>query len=91
MKYMKKQLKGSVAIIIATIIWGSTFVAQSIGMDHIGPFAFQAARCLLGGFFLLPVIAAADRLTPKNDGKTFFTRWWDRTLWVAAVLCMYRI
>ncbi len=87
MKDMKKQLKGSIAIIIATIIWGSTFVAQSIGMDHIGPFTFQAARCLLGGLFLLPVIAVADRVSPKQDGKTFVTRWWDRTLWIAAILC----
>lgn len=86
-KDMKKQLKGSIAIIIATIIWGSTFVAQSIGMDHIGPFTFQAARCLLGGLFLLPVIAVADRLSPKNDSKTFFTRWCDRTLWIAAIFC----
>lgn len=87
MKGMKKQLKGSIAIIIATIIWGSTFVAQSIGMDHIGPFTFQAARCLMGGLFLVPVIGIADRLAPKNDGKTFVTRWFDRTLWIAAILC----
>ena len=86
-KIMKKQLKGSIALIIATILWGSTFVAQSIGMDHIGPFTFQALRCLMGGLFLLPVIAIADRLTPKNDGKTYFSRWQDRTLWKAALLC----
>ncbi len=86
-RHMKKQLKGSIALIVATIIWGSTFVAQSIGMDHIGPFTFQAARCFLGCLFLLPVIAVADRLSPKNDERTFFTRWKDRTLWLAAILC----
>ena len=84
---MKRQLKGSIAIIIATIIWGSTFVAQSMGMDHIGPFTFQAVRCLMGGLFLLPVIAVADRLMPKHDGKNFFSRWRDRTLWIAGILC----
>lgn len=84
---MKRQLKGSIAILMATIIWGSTFVAQSMGMDYIGPFTFQAVRCLMGGLFLLPVIAVADRLTHKFDGKDFFSRWRDKTLWIAGVLC----
>ncbi len=84
---MNKQLKGSIAIIFATIIWGSTFVAQSMGMDHIGPFTFQAARCLLGMVILLPIIAIADRFTHAEDGKNFFTRWWDKKLWIAGLLC----
>ena len=84
---MKNKLKSSIAIIIATIIWGSTFVAQSIGMDYIGPFTFQAVRCLLGGFFLLPVVAISDHFSGVKDGKTFVTRWCDRTLWIAAILC----
>lgn len=84
---MKKQLKGSLSIIIATIIWGSTFVAQSVGMDHIGPFTFQAVRCFLGGLILLPIIAIADVFTYKNDGKNFFSRWRDPKLWKAGLLC----
>ncbi len=83
---MKKQLKGSIALIFATIIWGSTFVAQSVGMDYIGPFTFQAVRCLLGGLFLLAVIAVADRFK-TSDGKTYFTRWQDKTLWKAGLFC----
>ena len=35
---MKKKLRGSILLALATIIWGSAFVSQSIGMDHIGPF-----------------------------------------------------
>lgn len=84
---MKKQLKGSLSIIAATIIWGSTFVAQSVGMDHIGPFTFQAVRCLLGGLILLPIIAIADRFSHTADGKTFFSRWRDKQLWKAGLLC----
>ena len=84
---MKKQLKGSLSIIFATIIWGSTFVAQSVGMDHIGPFTFQAVRNLLGGLILLPIIAIADIFTYKNDGKNFFSRWYDPKLWKAGLLC----
>lgn len=83
---MKKQLKGSITLIFATIIWGSTFVAQSVGMDYIGPFTFQAVRCLLGGLFLLPVIAIADRFKPV-DQKTYFSRWQDKKLWKAGLFC----
>lgn len=87
MKTMKKKLKSNIAILIATIIWGSTFVAQSIGMDHTGPFTFQAARCFLGGLVLLPIIAVTDKLINRGDGKNFFTRWCDLRLWKAGLFC----
>lgn len=82
---MKNQLKGSLSILLAVIIWGSTFVAQSLGMDHVGPFTFQAIRCALGALGLLPVIFFFDR--KKNDGKNFLSRFADRQLWKAAVCC----
>ena len=82
---MNRQLKGSLALLVATIIWGSTFVAQSVGMDHIGPFTFQAVRCLLAVIGLLPVIAFTDRF--KKDGKTFRSRWQDKKLWKTGFLC----
>jgi len=83
---IKKQLRGSAILILATVIWGSTFVAQSVGMDYIEPFTFQAIRCFLGGLLLLPVIGIADKFK-KTDGKTYFSRWQDKTLWKAALLC----
>lgn len=83
----KNKLKGNLSILLATIIWGSTFVAQSIGMDHIGPFTFQATRCLLGGLVLLPIIAVADWFSNRGDGKNFFSRWHDPKLWKAGILC----
>ena len=87
MKTMKTKLRSNLAILIATIIWGSTFVAQSIGMDHIGPFTFQAARCFLGGLILLPIIAVSDKFLNRNDGKNFFSRWADKHLWKAGLFC----
>ncbi len=84
---MKKQVRGILTLMIATFIWGTTFVAQSMGMDHIGPFAFQAARCILGCLFLLPVIAVMDRFSGQNDGKTYFARWRSKKLWLAGLYC----
>lgn len=82
---MKKQLKGSLCLLLATVIWGSAFVGQSVGMDYIGPFTFQAVRCALAVIGLLPVIYLLDR--KKQDGMNFFARWQDKRLWRAAFLC----
>lgn len=82
---MKKQFRGTIYLLLATILWGSTFVAQSVGMDYIGPFTFQASRCFLGSVALLPIIAVSDHF--KKDGKNFFSRWSDPKLWKACLFC----
>ena len=82
---MKKQFRGIAFLLTATIIWGSAFVSQSIGMDHIGPFTFQAVRCMLAVLGLLIVIAVADKF--KIDGLSFISRWCDPVLWKAGILC----
>lgn len=82
---MNKSIRSSIYLLLATIIWGSAFVSQSVGMDHISPYAFQAIRCLIAVVGLLPIIAISD--TRKNDGKTFFSRWTDAKLWKAGLLC----
>jgi len=82
---MNKQLRGSIYLLLATVIWGSAFVSQSVGMDHIGPFTFQAIRCALAVIGLLPVIAIKDRF--QKCGKTFCQKWQDKKLWKAGLLC----
>lgn len=52
---------------IASLIWGVAFVAQSVGMDYIGPFTFNAVRNFIGCLVLLPVMAIAARLRKKGD------------------------
>lgn len=81
---MKKKLLGSVSLLLATVIWGSAFVAQSVGMDHVGPYTFQAIRCAMAAIGLVPVIAIFD--AGKNDGKSFISRFADKKLWMAGVL-----
>lgn len=82
---MRKKLRYSALLLFATVIWGAAFVAQSVGMDHIGPYAFQAVRCLLAVLGLIPVIAIFDIF--KKDGKNFMTRWADKKLWLTGLLC----
>ena len=64
---MKKgKQAGALMLLVASVIWGSTFVAQAMGMDHIGPFTFQALRSLIGSLALLPVILVFDRVKAKK-------------------------
>ena len=80
---MNKQLRGSVYLLLATVFWGSTFVAQDAAMNYIRPFTFQAVRTLLGVLCLMPVIYMLDR----KEGKGFLKGWADPLLWKAGVLC----
>ena len=82
---MRKQIRGTLLLLLATIIWGSAFIAQSVGMDLIGPFTFQAVRCGLAVIFLFSVSPLLDM--GKQDGKTFLQRWMDRKLWKAGTIC----
>ena len=45
---------GIICLLITAVIWGSSFVAQSIGMQSIDAFTFTGIRTFLGVFFLLP-------------------------------------
>lgn len=54
---MKTTVKNSLLLLLAACIWGVAFVAQSEGMAYMGPFTFNAARFLLGGTVLLPLIS----------------------------------
>ena len=44
----------------AAMIWGAAFVAQTVGMDYVEPFTFQAVRCFLASIVLVPVVWAMD-------------------------------
>lgn len=80
---MKNKLKGSASLLLATIIWGSAFVAQSVGMDYIDPFTFQAVRCFLAVIGLLPIILVQDLI----QHKSFFRQWANKRLWLGGILC----
>lgn len=59
--FMKKtQFKNSLLLLLTATIWGVAFVAQSVGMDHVGPFTFNAIRSIIGGIVLIPCIFFLD-------------------------------
>ena len=56
MKKEKVPVRNSLLLLLTATIWGIAFVAQSVSMDYIGGFTFNAVRNLIGALTLLPVI-----------------------------------
>jgi len=63
----KNALKGNLLLVVTALIWGSAFVAQREGMEHIEPFTFNGVRCLIGAAVLLPFIIG--RTIAKKEDK----------------------
>ena len=82
---MKKRLYGSFLLLVGTFIWGTAFVAQSVGMDYIGPITFQAVRSFIGVTALFPMIYLMD--LRRDGGKTFKAKWLDGHLWKTGFWC----
>ena len=80
---MEQKLEGILGLLLATIIWGGAFVAQSAGMDLIGPMTFQAVRCALAVIALVLLSA----LLEIRQLKTFLKKWADPKLWLTGLLC----
>ena len=59
------KIKNGIMLVLTAFIWGTAFVAQSVGMDYLGPFTFNGVRSLIGGAALLPCIW----LFQKGKGK----------------------
>lgn len=65
---MKKMEFGSAALLfLAAFIWGVAFVAQSVGMDYVGPFTFNGCRFLIGGMVLTPFALLREKQYQKSD------------------------
>lgn len=66
----KKSLQSSLLLFLAAFIWGVAFVAQSVGMDYMGPYTFNGARFIMGSMVLLPLVLYR-RKSPKVDFPCF--------------------
>lgn len=78
---MSKKFRGNILLLITSIIWGSAFVAQVVGMDHIGPFAFNAVRNLIASLFLLILIPFLNQRGQKKKISS------DKNLLYGGIAC----
>lgn len=63
--------KNAFMLILTAFIWGTAFVAQSVGMDYLGPLTFNGVRSIIGGIALLPYIALLNKVngaSGKEEG-----------------------
>ena len=82
---MKSQkLKGNLILLLTALIWGSSFIAQSKGVELISPMTFNGVRSMLGAIVLVPVIFLLD-LGKKKKGLT--PQKVDKTLIFGGIVC----
>lgn len=55
-KNSTKQIRSSLLLVLAAIVWGAAFVAQSVAGESVGTFTFNGIRFIIGGICLLPFI-----------------------------------
>ncbi len=69
----KKQLRNTLLLVCGAFIWGTAFVAQSVGSDYMGPYTFLTGRSWLACAFLLGLMAVlrkwAGRTPPPSRGS----------------------
>lgn len=79
-----RRIVSALLLLLTAFIWGSTFVAQSVGSESVGAFTFVACRSFLAGTALLPIALCQARLSRKKQAPSTDSR---RALWLGGVLC----
>lgn len=78
-------LRQSLLLFLTATIWGIAFVAQSVGMDYVEPFTFNAARNIIGAVVLLPCIHFLKYFKAKDFNKTHEES--KKTLLIGGISC----
>jgi drug/metabolite transporter (DMT)-like permease len=79
-----KTLKSDLLLLLAAFFWGTTFVAQRLGMEHLGPMLYNALRFAVGALTLLPVILVLGMSHDTNPvGCALHTNKYGLNRWCA--------
>lgn len=65
----KRQLQGSLCLLLCAFLWGSTFVAQQSGAESLPPFAFLATRSFIGALTLFLVSRISGKRKPNHPSS----------------------
>lgn len=66
---LSPRLGANLLLLLTAVIWGFAFVAQRSGMEHVGPYTFNAVRFLIGGLVLVPFLLLTDRRRPATSDR----------------------
>lgn len=68
---MNRTLRADILLFVTAAIWGFAFVAQRVGMDHVGPLTFNGIRFALGALALVPLVMRMEKSrAPGYTGVT---------------------
>lgn len=81
------KLKNALLLLLTATIWGVAFVAQSVGMDYVEPFTFNAVRSIIGGLVLIPVIHYTSTRNQPADTLPEAGKSNKRTLLLGGISC----
>lgn len=76
------KIKSNLLLALAAFIWGIAFVAQSVSMDHIGPWTFTCIRNFIAAatlYILMPVLNKFTRSEGKEVDK--------KQMWIGGICC----
>lgn len=81
-------IRQSLLLLLTATIWGVAFVSQSVGMDYVGPFTFNAVRSLIGAAVLIPCIALLKKMSKREEAQEELHKKEDkRTLLKGGICC----
>ena len=81
---MNKRLQGTLILMLTAIVWGISFVSQSVSMELIEPNTFCGIRTLIGALSLVPVILVMDSSKKKKGMETNYNK---KTLIRGGIIC----
>lgn len=82
-----KQTYGSILLLITSLIWGCAFIAQKVGMEHIGPFSFCSFRFILSALFLICIVIIRDLIVYKKLSIFVFEKKKTKIMLLGGTLC----
>lgn len=90
----RTSIRNSIFLLLAAIIWGGAFVAQSVGMDYVGPFTFNGIRNIIGSAVLVPVVILMNihrtktGFVPTDDkGQKLTKKQYRKNTMIGGILC----
>ena len=86
------KVRNSLLLLLTAFIWGTAFVAQSVGMDYVGPFTYTCVRSLIAGIMLIPCIAFLNKVNPNLEEKKICQdetkkKAYQKTLLIGGICC----
>lgn len=80
-------IRQSLLLLLTATIWGVAFVSQSVGMDYVGPFTFNAVRSLIGAAVLIPCIALLKKMSNREEAQEELHKKEDKSTLLKGGIC----